>query len=159
KVTGESTNPASDLRFEVLGEGITQDNDRVIILPDVGTYTIRVTDLNTGCFETIEYTVDPYDTIEVTASDPTPVTSLTDTNGTFDFVVTGYTGAYDYDILDDTCEVVPGLTGSEDTATGTISINSLPAGNFTVRVTATAAPFCSDISNSISIPGPGEALS
>src|SRR5690606_5202054 len=74
QVTGESTNPASNLRFEVLGEGITQDNDPIIVLPDVGTYTIQVTDLNTGCFETIEYTVDPYDTIEVTASDPTPVT-------------------------------------------------------------------------------------
>src|SRR5690606_16822380 len=159
KVTGESTNPASNLRFEVLGEGITQDNDPIIVLPDVGTYTIQVTDLNTGCFETIEYTVDPYDTIEVTASDPTPVTCLTDTNGTFDFEVTGYTGTYSYEILDETGTAVPGLNGSEDTATGTISINSLPAGNFTVRVTATAAPLCSDISNSITIPGPSEALS
>lgn len=148
----------TNLVFEVLGEGIIQPNNSTIVLPDVGTYTIRVTDVNTGCFDTVEYTVAPYDTIGVTASNPTPVTCVSDMDGTMQINVTGYTGAYDYVVFDEAGVAVPGLNGSEDTATGTFTIIDLPAGNFTVRVTATATPFCETVSNSITIPGPSLPL-
>ncbi|UOB19284.1 T9SS type B sorting domain-containing protein [Abyssalbus ytuae] len=148
----------TDLLFEVLGTSISQANNPNVVLPGVGSYTIQVTDVNTGCFETITYDVLPYDTIDAVATNATPITCIGDNDGTIVLEVTGYSGLYDYVVLDDTGTPTTIADTGVDTATGPVTITGLPAGGFTVQVTATDPPQCTTVSNNIVVPGPSLPL-
>ncbi|RYJ42072.1 T9SS type B sorting domain-containing protein [Flavobacterium beibuense] len=164
-VTITVTGGSGDFTFDLLPLG-TQAS----ITPGAGTYTanfvlsapgsydFQVTDNVTGCYEitTSPYTIAPYDTIEVEAIASTQVTCFGDANGTVTIEVTGYTGAYDYVVTDALSNTV--ATGSSATTTNPFTITGLTAGNLNVTVTATDSPFCSAVSNNITVASPADPL-
>ncbi|MEW7289556.1 T9SS type B sorting domain-containing protein [Aquimarina sp. 2304DJ70-9] len=164
EINGNTTTPVSQLG---IAAG-TDDNPGTVAveanatnvtfaLPDPGSYIFRITDTGTGCFiDTPPYEIAPFDTIEATivlgnnaSCNTTPPT----TDGSVDLTVTGYTGTYDYVATNTTTGATVNSVG-ENTASGTINIPGLGAGNIVVTVTATQTPFCDDDSNAITITQP-----
>ncbi|NER09938.1 gliding motility-associated C-terminal domain-containing protein [Muriicola jejuensis] len=124
----------------------------------VGSYVFRITDNTTGCyFTTAPYEILPYDTIDVVATATTPVVCYGDSNGAAEINITGFTGTYDYEVFT-SAGVSTGIVGSADTSTNPLSVNGLPAGNYFIRVTETAYPFCAEDSNIITIVSPSSPL-
>jgi len=162
----DDTNPANVYTYELLPIGnpngaltSTPTNTTATFdLTAVGNYTFRVTDTATGCYvDTAPYDIAPFDLIEVVATATTPVTCFGDSDGALEINVTGYTGAYSYEIFDST-GVTTGITGVGDTVTNPFTINGIPGGNYFVRVTETAAPTCVEDSNVITILSPDMPL-
>ena len=123
-----------------------------------GTYVFRITDDATGCYiQTTPYEVPPYDLIRAVAAPVNPVTCFGDTDGALSVNITGYTGAYDYEVFT-AAGVSTGVTGSANTSTNPLAINGLSGGNYYVRITGTAAPFCGEDSNIITIASPDMPL-
>ncbi|NER17431.1 T9SS type B sorting domain-containing protein [Spongiivirga citrea] len=106
-------------------------------LTAVGTYNFRVTDTSTGCFVDTPYTIAPFDFIEARAFDPTQV-CFGDTNGTVQLEVTGYTGDYRYELLDQTNTVI--VNGTGNTGTNPLTVSNLPGGVYSIRVIETLPP-------------------
>ena len=160
-VTGAST--PTNLYFEVLGTAIAQTvtapsaAEATLLLPSPGTYTIRVTDLVTGCFETIEHTVLVYDTIRVQATATAPVVCYSGNEGTLEINVSGYTGPYAYTVYNSN-GTATAISGLGNTAINPLSITGLTGGNYFVRVAQTAYPSCTEDSNSITIVSPDMPL-
>ncbi|MRI02617.1 hypothetical protein GH721_18895, partial [Kriegella sp. EG-1] len=123
-----------------------------------GTYVYELTDTATGCTARVSYTIAPFETIEVTATKLNDITCFTSTNGGLEFTVSGYTGAYDYDVYDTNAPSTSILSGSSNTSMGAVSINTLGANTYFVVVDATDAPKCEAESNYITIQSPAEAL-
>ncbi|SHI40602.1 T9SS type B sorting domain-containing protein [Flavobacterium terrae] len=129
----------------------------VFIITSTGTYSIKVRDLTTGCYiMTIPYEIKPFDTIQVGATATNAVTCFGGTDGSIAINVTDYTGAYTYNVLDSTNTVV--LAGAGNTSTNPMTINGLGAGNYTVQITETNSPFCTEVSGIVSVQGPNAAL-
>ncbi|MBC8643527.1 SprB repeat-containing protein [Flavobacterium lindanitolerans] len=105
---------------------------------------------------TVPYEILPFDTIEVIASNPTPVTCFGDSDGTLTINVTGYTGAYSYNVINTAGTTV--ATGNGSTAVNPFTINGLTAGNLHVVVTATDTPFCTEDSNTVTVTSPDSPL-
>src|SRR5690606_25223846 len=95
-VTGGSGN----FLYQMLPDGTPQaSNTFNITLP--GDYYFQVTDVTTGCYmETLAFTVDPFDVIDVVATPTTAVTCYGNTNGALEIDVSGYSGNYTYEVLD-----------------------------------------------------------
>lgn len=125
-----------------------------------GNYTFRATNDTTGCYEEITYTIAPYDTIDVVASVVSHAMCYGDT-GTLRIDVTGYSGAYDYEVFRADGSSL-GLTGSGNTSVNPFEIpdptNLLVGGSYYIRVTETGAPFCVEDSNTVQIISPSAAL-
>jgi gliding motility-associated-like protein len=120
-----------------------------------GTYFFQVNDVTTGCyFATLAYTVAPYNTIDVVATATTPVSCFGSNNGAISINVTGYTGAYSYNVLDSASATI--ASGVGNTTTNPLLISGLAAGNYTVQVTETASPFCVKISNVVTVASPSQ---
>jgi large repetitive protein len=119
-------------------------------------YTFKITDNNTLCTITSDpYTVPLFNTINVVASESFPVSCFGGNDGKILIAVSGYTGAYNYRILDSTATQV-GVTGTGNTTTNPLVLTTgLPIGNYTVEVTETAYPQCVKLSNVVTITGPG----
>ncbi len=127
-------------------------------LTAVGSYSFRVTDSATGCFITSAvYNIAPYDLIDVVASATAPVTCFGDTNGAIAIDVSGYTGAYSYEVFT-SAGVSTGVTGLGNTSTNPLTISGISGGNYYVRLTETAAPECVEDSNVITILSPDMPL-
>ncbi len=159
-------NPANVYTFELLPVGnpngtLTSNpsnTSAVFDLTAVGSYTFRVTDTSTGCYvDTAPYEIAPYDLLEVSAVAVSPVTCFGDTDGSVDITITGYTGAYDYEVFNSSGSST-GLTGSGNTSTNPLTITGLSGGNYFVRVSQTANPLCSEDSNIITIVSPDMPL-
>ena len=156
--------PANTYTYELLPLGNPNGNQTSAAgttatydLAAVGSYTFRVTDDATGCFVEATYTVDPYDLIQVVAQNATPVTCFGDNDGTVGLSIAGYSGAYDYEIIDATGAVI--TTVSTNTSAGNpLTISGLFSGVYTIRVTETATPFCNDTTNSFTIGSPNMAV-
>ncbi|RYC52352.1 T9SS type B sorting domain-containing protein [Flagellimonas olearia] len=125
-----------------------------------GNYTFRATNDTTGCYEEITYTIAPYDTIDVVASVVSHAMCYGEA-GTLEIDVTGYTGAYDYEVFRADGSSL-GLTGSGNTSVNPFEIpdptNLLVGGSYYIRVTETGAPFCVEDSNTVQIISPSAAL-
>ncbi|AEM70362.1 conserved repeat domain protein [Allomuricauda ruestringensis DSM 13258] len=150
----------NDLTFEVLETGDIQtvSTDRyTFTLPNHGNYTIQVTDNGTGCYEFITHTVEPYDLIDVTATATSPAVCFDDA-GELTIDVTGYTGAYYYEVFRNDGTLI--VSGNDNTSTGSVPIThpALVGGNYYVEVEATEAPFCTDTSGSVTIKSPSSEL-
>nr|WP_299386183.1 T9SS type B sorting domain-containing protein [Allomuricauda sp.] len=159
-------NPANSYTYELLPIGnpsgtqvpTAPNTTTVFELTQPGSYTIRVTDNTTGCYvDTAPYTIAPYDLIDVVATPTAPAICFGDTNGALEINVTGYTGAYDYEVFNGD-GTTTGVTGSGNTTTNPLSIAGFPGGNYYVRVTQTANPLCVEDSNTITIASPDMAL-
>ncbi|WP_109302038.1 PA domain-containing protein [Aquimarina sp. AU474] len=124
-------------------------------LPSAGTYTFRITDLATGCeVDTQSYIVNPFDTIDVQATVTTDVSCTGDSDGSITAEVSGYTGGYDYTVLNG--GVGNTITnGTGNTSSGSIVVTGLASGTYVVSVVGTEAPFCeASLSITISEPSP-----
>ncbi|MEO2050379.1 MAG: T9SS type B sorting domain-containing protein [Allomuricauda sp.] len=122
-----------------------------------GTYTFRATNTTTGCFVEATHTIAPYDTIDVVATAIDPAVCFDDA-GSLEINVTGYTGAYDYEVFRTDGTSI--TTGSGNTSTNPLLIThpDLIGGNYFVRVTETGSPFCIEDSNTITIISPSSPL-
>ncbi len=120
-----------------------------------GTYTVTMTDTVTLCTEDVDIVV-PEATLPTLTTTPTAVTCFGDNSGTFELNVSGYTGAYNYEVFDSTSTSVFGVV-SANTSTNPEIVTGLIAGTYTVVITETASPFCSNTS-SVIISSPTDAL-
>ncbi|TDE46609.1 T9SS type B sorting domain-containing protein [Flavobacterium rhamnosiphilum] len=161
-VTITGTGGAGPFTYQALPVGalnVVQD----AVLPNVfhisqpGTYYFQVNDTATGCsITTAAYTVAPFNTIDVVATATTAVTCFGDGSGAITINVTGYTGAFDYEVFDSLGNSVG--TGSGIAPTSQL-ISGLSGGNFTVNVKETATPYCITTSNVVTVASPVTALS
>ncbi|WP_445737952.1 T9SS type B sorting domain-containing protein [Mariniflexile sp.] len=152
-VTGGSGN----FTYQMLPSGVPQaSNTFSITVP--GDYYFQVNDVDTGCYiSTAVFTVAPFDTIDVVLTPTTAVTCFGDTNGAMEINVTGYTGAYTYEVFNNLGVSIRGVV-SANTATNPQAITGMMAGSYTVVVTETASPFCTTTSNVVTIASPPSAL-
>ncbi|TRX01680.1 T9SS type B sorting domain-containing protein [Flavobacterium gawalongense] len=141
--------------YQLLPIGGAQPSN-IFNIMNPGTYYFQVNDVVTGCsITTAAYTVAPFNTFDVVATATTPVTCFGDTNGAISINVTGYTGAFDYEVFDNLGSSI--MTGSGIAPT-TQLISGLQAGNFTVKVTEIMTPFCVKTSNGVTVASPALAL-
>ena len=159
-------NPANTYTFELLPVGnlngtLTSNpsnTQAVFELTVPGSYVFRITDDATGCYvTTAPYNIAPYDLIAATAAPVSPVTCFGDTDGALSVNISGYTGTYDFEVFT-AGGITTGITGSGNTAVNPLTINSLSGGNYFVRITETAAPFCAEDTNIITIAAPDMPL-
>ncbi|TPD68609.1 SprB repeat-containing protein, partial [Flavobacterium microcysteis] len=158
------TGGSGDFTFDVLPLGSQPsvapgpgNNIATVTLTQPGSYTFQITDNVTGCYMlSVPYEILPFDTIEVIASNPTPVTCFGDSDGSLTINVTGYTGAYSYNVVNAAGTTV--ATGNGNTAVNPFTINGLSAGNLHVVITATDTPFCTDDSNTVTVTSPDSPL-
>jgi gliding motility-associated-like protein len=158
------TGGSGDFTFEVLptgsqpaiapGAGVYSAN---FTFNAPGNYTIQVTDNVTGCyFTTIPYEITPVDTITALLDNPTAVTCFGATDGSISLTVSGYAGAYNWQVLDMSNQVV--ATGTANTTTNPTVIAGLSGGSYQVLITAIDTPFCDTLTNFITVPSPANPL-
>jgi gliding motility-associated-like protein len=156
-VTISVTGGSGNFNYQLLPGGAPQASN-VFNLTAPGNYYFRVNDLTTGCyFDIPEYNIASFNTIQVVASATIPVTCFGDSNGAIAITVSGYSGSYNYQVFDSTGTAYGGV-GAGNTTTNPLVIPGLPAGNYTVRVTATQSPFCNVTSNVTTVASPSAAV-
>ncbi|MBO3097790.1 T9SS type B sorting domain-containing protein [Gelidibacter pelagius] len=151
------TGGSGDFLYQMLPIGTPQaSNSFNITLP--GDYYFQVTDVVTGCYiETLVFTVDLFDLIDVVATPTTAVTCFGSTNGALEINVSNYTGNYTYEVLDSAGISVIAPTNA-NTSTNPQVINGLTGGNYTIVVTETDSPFCATVTNVVTIASPATPL-
>ncbi|MFS4446070.1 T9SS type B sorting domain-containing protein [Maribacter sp. 2307UL18-2] len=128
-----------------------------IVLTAPGTYTYEVLDTTTNCSVVVEHVIAPFDFIDVTATVDTDATCSDSTDGVIQVTITGYTGNFDYEVLDATGAVVGGTLDSDNATSDPYVFNvstTLGAGTYSVRIIETAFPECNDTSNNVTIDAP-----
>ena len=121
-------------------------------------YEFKITDNTTGCsIISNAYTVPVFNTMTVTASAAANVDCATNATGAIEINITGYSGAYTYEIFRGS--TTTGFIGSGDTLTnpfvlphGLIATTS--GSEYTVVVTQTAYPSCPGTSLPVTITEP-----
>ncbi|WP_299186509.1 T9SS type B sorting domain-containing protein [uncultured Aquimarina sp.] len=131
------------------------------VLPrTLGIYTFRITDQITMCTITVTHEIDQFDFVELVAAEETPETCLGDADGTINISITGYTGPYNFTILDENGNPTA-FSGTGDTTTDPnpyiLPVN-LPQGVYIVEIVETADPLCTERSNVVAITGPGAPI-
>ncbi len=155
-----SINPAGGsgtYSYVELPSGNTVADPANIVLTQPGTYIYEITDTVTNCSVTVEHDVAPYDLIDVTADVTTDATCSDSSDGLIEVSLTGYTGTFNYQVLDNTGGFVAGATGSDNANTDPYTFNvatTLPAGTYSVQITETAFPQCVGTSNNVTINAP-----
>ncbi|HET8809179.1 MAG TPA: T9SS type B sorting domain-containing protein, partial [Flavobacteriaceae bacterium] len=151
---------SGDYTFTLLPTGPSQSivgSTASFDLPTPGNYSFQVTDNVTGCTLTsAPYTVAPYDLGEVAITATAPVSCYGGTDGTLTFDVTGYSGSYNYQVLDASGN--PVATGTANTTSGPLTVTGLPAGAYSVQVSETQHPFCGSVSGVATVQEPNQAL-
>lgn len=120
-----------------------------------GLYTVTITDTVTSCTEEVTIVL-PEAVVPSISLSSTSVTCFGDNSGTFDINVSNYSGAYTYEVFDSLGNSVTGLVNA-NTSTNPETVTGMQAGVFSVVITETAIPFCSNTS-SVIITSPQEAL-
>ncbi|WP_299212339.1 T9SS type B sorting domain-containing protein [uncultured Dokdonia sp.] len=158
EVTIDVTGGSGNFNYQLLPDGTPQTSN-TFALANPGTYFFQVNDLDTNCyFLTDPFVIDPFDTIEATISTIQDIDCFENTIGQMELTVSGYTGDYEYQVLDSTGTPV-GPIQTSNTSNNPQLITGLEAGNYTISVTATESPFCVATSNTENIATPIEALS
>ena len=117
------------------------------LAPD--TYTFSVTD-DKGCVYTENFTISPVTPIAATGSLISNITCFDDTDGAATFTVSGFNTSFDYTITG------PSASAGTAETNGTISLNGLDDGVYTINVTDTDTN-CTATAN-ITISAPASAL-
>ncbi|MDN3493597.1 T9SS type B sorting domain-containing protein [Winogradskyella bathintestinalis] len=120
-----------------------------------GTYTITITDTVTSCTEDVSISVSEAIVPTLTLT-PNEITCFGDNSGTFGINVANYSGAYTYEILDNSGVSVSGIV-TANTSTNPELVTGMEAGIYTVVITETDIPFCSTTAN-VTIVSPLEAM-
>jgi len=155
------TGGSGDFTYELLPNGpsqnvVSQTADFDLTTP--GTYVFRITDNSTSCtFTTAPYEIEAYDTIDVLATATTPVSCYGGNDGALEINISGYFGAYSYEVYTTAGIQIVAATAA-NTSTNPLTIGGIPAGNYRVIITATETPFCTTTSNTVTIASPNRAL-
>ncbi|MEL6812175.1 MAG: T9SS type B sorting domain-containing protein, partial [Bacteroidota bacterium] len=152
-VTGGSGN----FEYLLLPDGVPQTSN-VFDITEPGTYYFQVNDLDTNCyFLTDPFIVPPYDEIiaELTATQQNEC--FGNSNGELALTITGYSGAYTYQLLDGQGVPIGGPVAA-NTSTNPEIISGLPAGSYSVEVVELETPFCTTNSNVATITQPTELM-
>lgn len=148
-VTGGSGN----FEYLLLPNGIPQASN-IFDIPGPGTYYYQVNDLDTNCyFLTAPFIVLPFDDIVAVLTVTNINDCYGDTNGEMELTITGYVGAYTYQLLDGTGTPI-GTPVVANTSTNPEIITGLPSGNYSVDIVETDTPFCTTSSNTVTIGSP-----
>ncbi|MBE7688147.1 T9SS type B sorting domain-containing protein [Tenacibaculum finnmarkense genomovar ulcerans] len=128
-----------------------------------GNYTISVIDAVTGCDATTFHTVEAAPVYNAVITNPVNVSCKGGTGtAILNIKETGtalpYTGAYDYEVLD---ELGVSFSPKKEkiNVSGQETISNLKAGKYTVQIRMTASPDCSPISKVFEIKEPTDDLS
>ncbi len=141
---------SGDYSYTQLPSGTPQASNQ-FTLTTPGTYSFRVDDNITGCFDTITYEIVPFDLISVSASLSQDVTCFGGSDGELSLTTADYTGTYDYFVLDSGGATV---TSGNGNSPETITIAGLPVDTYTIRVVETQVPFCQETTNVVTISSP-----
>lgn len=120
-----------------------------------GIYTITITDIVTLCTEDVTVSL-PQATPPTFTTNATSVTCFGDNTGSFEINISGYSGAYDYEVFDTGGASIFGVVNA-NTSTNPTTVNGMTAGSFTAVITSTESPFCNANVN-VMITSPFEAL-
>ena len=120
-----------------------------------GIYTVTITDTVLSCTSEVTISV-PEAILPTFTLTPSGVTCFGDNTGSFDINITNYSGAYTYEVFDTLGASVFGIVNA-NTSTNPQSVTGMEAGTFSVIITETDIPFCSNTANVI-ISSPAEAL-
>ncbi|UKM64377.1 T9SS type B sorting domain-containing protein [Flavobacteriaceae bacterium GSB9] len=156
-ITINVTGGSGNFTYEMLPSGTPQASNTFSI-SEPGDYYFQVNDLDTGCtITTSVFTVVPFDTINVDATATTEVTCFGNSDGALEINLTGYTGAFTYEVFDSNNVSVIASTPT-NTSTNPLVISGLPGGNYYVEVIETDSPFCATRSNFVTINSPNSTL-
>ncbi len=148
-VTGGSGN----FEYQLLPDGIPQTSN-IFDIPGPGTYYYQVNDLDTNCyFLTDPFEVPPFDEIDAVLTATVQNDCFGDSNGELALTLTGYSGAYTYQLLDGTGAPIGGPVAA-NTSTNPEIITGLPSGNYSVEIVETETPFCTTTTNVVTIGSP-----
>ncbi|MFK7811654.1 MAG: T9SS type B sorting domain-containing protein [Maribacter sp.] len=123
-----------------------------------GTYSYELTDNNTGCTSKVSYTIAPFDTIEVSAIKLNDIYCFGGSDGGLEFTVSGYTGAFDYDIYNTNAPTVSVVNGTDNTSSGSTQVTTLPVGTYFVEVNAIDIPKCTAETENVTIQSPVKVM-
>ncbi|GAB5398531.1 MAG: T9SS type B sorting domain-containing protein [Aureisphaera sp.] len=152
-VTGGSGN----FEYQLLPDGAVQASN-VFDIPGPGTYYYQVNDLDTNCyFLTDAFEVPPFDEIDATLAVTQQNDCFGDSDGELSLTISGYTGAYTYQLLDGTGTPI-GAPVAANTSTNPQTITGLPAGNYSVNIVETETPFCTTDTNVVTVGSPPTPL-
>lgn len=158
EVTINVTGGSGNFNFQLLPDGTPQSSN-VFALQDPGTYYFQVNDLDTGCyFLTDPFVIEPFDTINATLTATQNIDCFEINIGEMELNVSEYVGDYTYQLIDSTGNPVGGLIATNTSSDPQIIVG-LPAGNYTVNVTASESPFCIVESNVENIESPIDGVS
>lgn len=144
---------SGNFTYQLLPDGIAQASN-VFDIPGPGTYYYQVIDLDTSCyFLTDPFIVPPFDAIDAILTATEMNDCFGDTNGEIELTISGYIGAYTYQLLDGTGAPVGGLVLA-NTSTNPETIVGLSSGNYSVDIVETETPFCTTSSNVVTIGSP-----
>jgi len=131
------------------------------VLPrPLGIYTFRITDQVTMCTITVNHEIDEFDFVQLVAAQETPESCLGDEDGTINISITGYSGPYNFTILDENGNPTA-FSGTGNTTTDPdpyVLPVLLPQGVYIVEITETADPLCMERSNAIAVTGPAAPI-
>lgn len=123
-----------------------------------GTYVYQLTDTVTGCTVQVSHTIASFDTIETVATKLNDIYCFGGSDGGIQFTVSGYTGAFNYNIFNANAPTVSVVSGSDHTSTGGSQNNTLVAGTYFIEIVATDAPKCTVESNRVTIQSPVKVM-
>ncbi|MCF6295834.1 MAG: T9SS type B sorting domain-containing protein [Flavobacteriaceae bacterium] len=121
-----------------------------------GIYIVTITDTVTFCTEDVTISLPEAIPPTFTTLPTEVITCFGDNTGSFEINVSGYSGAYTYEVFDSLGTSVTGIVNA-NTSTNPETVTGMLAGSYSVVITETASPFCSATSNVI-ISSPAEAL-
>ncbi|WP_149273694.1 T9SS type B sorting domain-containing protein [Pareuzebyella sediminis] len=128
-----------------------------ITINQPGTYAYEITDTVTNCSVTVEHVVAPFDLIDATATVISDATCSESADGTIEVTITGYTGTFNYQVLDNFGGFIAGASGADNATSDPYTFGvptSLPAGTYTVQITETAYPQCVAETNTVTVDAP-----
>ncbi|MEX0274580.1 MAG: T9SS type B sorting domain-containing protein, partial [Flavobacteriaceae bacterium] len=161
--TVNPTTATPNLEFEVTGLGVTYNQTNTtgtFTGLGVGNYHVAITNTDTGCVIETTHQVEDPKTISVDATKLTDELCLNNgtDDGSFEVTISDYAGNYSYQVYDSEDNAITGQSGTGNTSTG-LTVTGLPGGSYYVEITETAAPFCVEKSNLITINAPESAIS
>ncbi|WP_111682580.1 T9SS type B sorting domain-containing protein [Winogradskyella tangerina] len=120
-----------------------------------GIYTVIITDTVLSCTSEVTITV-PEAIVPLFDLTSSITTCFGDNTGSFDINVSNFTGNYTYEVFDDLGASVTGVVNA-NMSTNPLTVTGMQAGTFTVEITQTDYPYCSN-TGIIVISSPLEAL-
>lgn len=130
-VTLTVTGGEPNLVYEIISPAVSavnNGNNNTFTGLAPGTYLFRVTD-NTGCTYDESYTIAPVTEISVTGQLISNITCLGDTDGEIQYTVNNFNTDYNYTVTGPA-----NFSGTGETS-GTVSLNGLAEGTYTITVT------------------------